>query len=106
MTATNLKWLWWAGVVLLILYDLAVGIPNRVATSILIAVIFWALGDLNRRLGKLELGSVQRLDALTKQFDELNKRLRWIEFKFFGADRDNMLSEEWSARNRASEYEP
>lgn len=88
------------------MYDLVVGIPNRVATSILIAVIFWALGDLNRRLEKLELESVQHLDALTKRFDELNKRLRWIEFKFFRADRDNMLSEEWSARNHASEYEP
>jgi hypothetical protein len=106
VTATNLKWLWWAGVVVLILYDLVIGIPNRVATSILIVAIFWALGDLNKRLEKLELESVRRVDELTKRFDELNKRLRWVEFKFFGTDRDNMLSEEWSARHRAGEYEP
>ncbi len=106
MTAANLKWLWWAGVVLLILYDLVIGIPNRVATSILIAAIFWALGDLNKRIEKIELESVKRLDALAKRFDEFNRRLRWVEFKFFGADRDNMLSEEWSARHHAREYEP
>ena len=105
MTATRVKWLWWVGIVLLIAYDFVVGIPSRVFMSMVLVAIFWALSDLNKRLQALE-STESSFDELTKRIDELNKRLRWIEYKFFGADRDNMLSEEWSARNNAPEYEP
>ena len=107
MTLTTLRWLCWGGLALLIAYDIVVGLPSRVFMSLLIAAILLAVRDLNKRLEVLELGlKSDRFDALTKRFDELNKRLRWLEYKFFGADRDDMLSEEWSERNHASEYEP
>jgi hypothetical protein len=104
MTATHIRWLWWGVIALLIAYDIVIGIPSRVFMFILLVLILWALRDLNKRLEALE--SMERLDGLTKRFDELNKRLRWVEFKFFGADRDDMLSEEWSARHKAGEYQP
>jgi len=106
MTAPKLKWLWWGGIVLLIAYDMVIGIPSHVLLSILIVAILWALSDLNKHLEVLERKSTEQFDGLTKRFDELNKRLRWVEFKFFGADRDDVLSEEWSARHKAAEYEP
>ncbi len=104
MTATHLRWLWWGVMALLIAYDLVIGIPSRVFMFILLVLIFWALRDLNKRLEALE--SMERLDGLTKRLDEINKRLRWVEFKLFGSDRDDMLSEERSARNNAGEYKP
>jgi hypothetical protein len=106
MTATNVKWMWWGGIALVIAYDMVVGIPSRVFMSILMVAVFWILHDLNKRLEALELESTERSDGLTERLDKLNKRLRWIEFKFFGSDCDDMLSEEWSARNKATEYEP
>jgi hypothetical protein len=106
MTATKIEWLWGAVVLLLIAYDVVIGIPSRVFALILIALLIWALVDLNKRLEALEHKSVGRLDELANRFDELNKRLRWVEFKFFGADRDDIFSAEWSARHDASEYEP
>ena len=106
MSATTVNWLWWSGVVLLIAYDIVIGIPNRVFMAIMLIAVFLALGDLNKRLEAAKR-AVERLDALAKRMDDLNKRLRWVEFKFFGADRGDILSEEWSARQRAGDqYEP
>jgi hypothetical protein len=104
MTATHIRWLGWGVIALLIAYDMVIGIPSRVFMFILLVLIFWALRDLNKRLEVLE--STERFDGLTKRLDGLNKRLRWVEFKLFGQDRDDIFSEEWSARNNASEYEP
>jgi len=107
MTATSVNWLWWSGAALIIAYDMLIGIPNRVFMAILLMAVSWTLGDLNKRLEASERESVKRFDALTERLDGLNKRLRWVEFKFFGADRDNVLSEEWAARQRAGDqYEP
>lgn len=104
MTATTVNRLSWIAVVLLIAFDIIVGIPYRVFFAILLIAVFWALNDLNRRLEKLE--KQLELAALSKRFDELSKRLRWLEHHVFGADRDDMLSEEWSARQQADPYEP
>lgn len=76
-------------------------------TAIQLIAVFWILLDLNKRLEATGRESVEQFNALTKRLDELNKRLRWVEFKFFGADRDDIFSEEWSARQRAGDqYEP
>jgi hypothetical protein len=103
---TTKVWLWWAVVILLFAYDMVIGIPNRVFVSFLLIAVVWALGELHRRLEALDLKSGERCDAIAKRLDEVNKRLRWVEFKFFGADRYNMLSGEWSARHHAEEYKP
>jgi hypothetical protein len=104
MTASTVNRLFWIGLVLLIAFDMIIGIPNRVFMAILLIGVFWALSDLNKRTESLERKSEE--DTLCKRLDELNKRLRWVEHHLFGVDRDNMMSEEWSARQRVDPYEP
>lgn len=106
MTLLRVRILIWIGVASLIAYDWRFGIPSRITVAIVLVAIAWMLGDLNARLQKTETESTRRLHELTQKFDRLNKRLRWVEFKSFGADRDDLLSEEWSVRNNAAEYEP
>jgi hypothetical protein len=67
---------------------------------------FWSLGDFNKRLEAMQSDSTKRFDGLAKRLDELNKRLRCVDYKAFGVGRDDMLSGEWSARNNAAEYKP
>jgi hypothetical protein len=77
---TTKVWLWWAVVILLFAYDMVIGIPNRVFVSFLLIAVVWALGELHRRLEALDLKSGERCDAIAKRLDEVNKRLRWVEF--------------------------
>jgi hypothetical protein len=66
VTITVKKWLFFSGLALVIAYDVLIGIPDHVLFSFLLAALFLAIGDLNKRLEKVERGDApaKRLDGL------------------------------------------
>jgi hypothetical protein len=83
---------------MLVSLDLLVGIPRAVFAIIAVGWLFLVLREINQRLETLEQS--EQLGALAKRVDRIDERLRWIEFWLFGADREDVMSEAWSARQR------
>ena len=88
----------WIGIVLWIGCDAAFHIPLRVHMLALAICILVGFREHNKQLNVQRQESRTRFDALEKQFELLNDRLRWVELWLFGCDGDDILSEEWSAR--------
>jgi len=91
---------WWIVFLLLIAYDQLIGMSRLGWISILGILLLFAQWDHDKRLKALEREAKERFGAFAERLDRINDRLRWAEFWLFGNDRDNMMSEEWSARQR------